>query len=250
LGGSRYPTLVAAVPALRYIMTDLSDEHLFDQKTSLARNKINASPIVSLVHQVRLAFRRTFHDRFAVQDLQLQWTSYLDPRFSEMSHLEPDETVNAQQRLIDHAVDVATASEDSDVVGEQPPTNPQLLSPEKNMSRLMSTMYGRKSKTKPTTAPGERATDHQIRRRCESEFVLYLQESALVTIHQDPLDWWRANASKFPTLAVLARQWLCCVATSVPSERAFSRGGNVVTAKRCALSPDIVRDTIFIAENS
>ncbi|RLN76930.1 hypothetical protein BBJ28_00016435 [Nothophytophthora sp. Chile5] len=39
LGGSRYPTLVVAVPALRHIKSDLKDEHLFDQKSNLARSK-------------------------------------------------------------------------------------------------------------------------------------------------------------------------------------------------------------------
>ncbi|RLN88645.1 hypothetical protein BBJ28_00011704, partial [Nothophytophthora sp. Chile5] len=249
LGGSRYPTLVAAVPALRYIKSDLKDEHLFDQKANLARNKTNIAPVISLMHRVRCALLQMFLDRFSVQDTLLQWSSYLDPRFAEMNHLEPDEIASAQQRLIDAAVEVAKTQaprEDHQL----PSADPQILSPEKNMSRLMATMYGGKSKTKPTSLPGARISDVQLRKRCESEFVLFLKDAELVSLKQDPLDWWRDNAPKYPILAVLARQWLCCVATSVPSERAFSRGGNVVTAKRCALSPETVRDTIFIAENS
>lgn len=251
LSGSRYPTLVAAVPALRYIQSDLEDEHLFDQKISLAKSKFDVGPVTTMIRSVQRTLLRLFRDRFTVQDTQLQWTSYLDPRFSEMSHLAPDERASAHQRLINAAVIVAKSRAPSEGLDQpQPSTDPQLLSPAKNMSRLMSTMYGGKAKSKTAAAPGERATDAQLRMRCESEFVLYLKDAELVSHKQDPLEWWRANALKYPVLAELARQWLCCVATSVPSERAFSRGGNVVTAKRCALTPEIVRDTIFIAENS
>ncbi|EGZ09480.1 hypothetical protein PHYSODRAFT_433141, partial [Phytophthora sojae] len=54
---------------------------------------------------------------------------------------------------------------------------------------------------------------------------------------------------KFPILAALARKWLGCIATSVPSERAFSKSGNVVTSKRCSLDPETVRDILFVGEN-
>ncbi|EGZ29731.1 hypothetical protein PHYSODRAFT_309939 [Phytophthora sojae] len=40
------------------------------------------------------------------------------------------------------------------------------------------------------------------------------------------------------------------VRTSVPSERAFSTSGNIITAKRRSLTPELVRDLVFIAENS
>lgn len=35
----------------------------------------------------------------------------------------------------------------------------------------------------------------------------------------------------------------------MPSERAFSKSGNVVTTRRCSLAPDIIRDTLFVSEN-
>ncbi|OWZ17633.1 hypothetical protein PHMEG_0008400 [Phytophthora megakarya] len=39
------------------------------------------------------------------------------------------------------------------------------------------------------------------------------------------------------------------VATSVPHERAFSTVGNIVTAKRCQMNVNLVRDLVSIAEN-
>lgn len=47
----------------------------------------------------------------------------------------------------------------------------------------------------------------------------------------DPLAWWKANSSQFPSLAPLARHYLAIAATETSSERVFSVGANVVTNK-------------------
>lgn len=39
----------------------------------------------------------------------------------------------------------------------------------------------------------------------------------------------------------MARDYLAIPATSVPSERLFSAGGNMITEKRCRLAPKTVR---------
>jgi hypothetical protein len=51
-------------------------------------------------------------------------------------------------------------------------------------------------------------------------------------------------------MSKLARKWLGCVATSVSSERAFSTGGNVVAVKRAALTPEMVRHLVMLAQNA
>ncbi|EGZ22392.1 hypothetical protein PHYSODRAFT_451067, partial [Phytophthora sojae] len=65
----------------------------------------------------------------------------------------------------------------------------------------------------------------------------------------NPLKWWtKERRAKYPIIAALARKWLGRIATSVPSERAFSQSGNVVTSKRCSLDPEIIRDIMFVGE--
>ena len=53
----------------------------------------------------------------------------------------------------------------------------------------------------------------------------------------NPLHWWSINASKFPSLAVLAKKYLGIPATSTPSERIFSSMGQVVNRLRNRLAP-------------
>jgi hypothetical protein len=53
----------------------------------------------------------------------------------------------------------------------------------------------------------------------------------------------------FPLLAACARKYLCCPASSAPSERLFSASGNVVSYKRSTLDPHNVDKLVYIHEN-
>ena len=52
-----------------------------------------------------------------------------------------------------------------------------------------------------------------------------------------------------PILASLARKYLCCPASSAPSERVFSTGGRTVSYKRSKLDPTNVDMLVYIHEN-
>lgn len=54
----------------------------------------------------------------------------------------------------------------------------------------------------------------------------------------NPLDWWKINQHAFPFLTAIARQYLCCPGTSVPSERLFSCAGNIISKRRASLLPE------------
>ena len=52
---------------------------------------------------------------------------------------------------------------------------------------------------------------------------------------KDPLLWWKHQAHLFPRMALFAKKILCIPATSVPSERVFSKAGELVSLKRSNL---------------
>ena len=63
------------------------------------------------------------------------------------------------------------------------------------------------------------------------------------------LDWWKQHEGVLPLLSSLAKRILAIPASSSKSERVFSTGGNIVTAKRNRLSPKNVENLIVIKEN-
>ncbi|KAG8237260.1 hypothetical protein J437_LFUL011290 [Ladona fulva] len=61
-------------------------------------------------------------------------------------------------------------------------------------------------------------------------------DEPLLSRNSDPLKWWGARKTFYPELCDLARRALCIVASSVPSERIFSKAGQIVTDKRNKLA--------------
>ena len=49
---------------------------------------------------------------------------------------------------------------------------------------------------------------------------------------EDPLAYWATHLNVCPNLYKLAMRYLCTLATSVPSERVFSKCGDVVNKKK------------------
>ncbi len=61
--------------------------------------------------------------------------------------------------------------------------------------------------------------------------------------YNNPLDWWRIHAEKYPNIWKIARCVLAIPATSAPSERVFS-AANIINKKRVRLKPETV-DLLF-----
>jgi hypothetical protein len=76
----------------------------------------------------------------------------------------------------------------------------------------------------------------------------YLDEST-VGRHENPLSWWRDRQLLYKHLIHLPKRYLCIVATSVPSERIFSKSGQLISARRSRLSPKTVRVVMFLNQN-
>lgn len=66
----------------------------------------------------------------------------------------------------------------------------------------------------------------------------------------DPFTWWYDHKEQFPILSKLARIYLPIPATSTPSERLFSSAGNLLTAKRTRLNPELFHRIMFLKKNA
>nr|KAI8743508.1 zinc finger BED domain-containing protein 4-like [Biomphalaria glabrata] len=81
------------------------------------------------------------------------------------------------------------------------------------------------------------------------ELSKYLSEP-LIHRKDDPVLWWKVNASRFPGLAKVAQIYLAPPPTSVPSERLFSVAGRIINDYRTKLIPDNAEKLIFLKYNS
>ena len=65
-----------------------------------------------------------------------------------------------------------------------------------------------------------------------------------------PLEWWKSHEVLYPRVARLAKEILAIPASSVPSERIFSLGTNLVTKHRNHLASENVDLLIFLHKNT
>ena len=84
-----------------------------------------------------------------------------------------------------------------------------------------------------------------LQSQMSNEVLSYFGEKPL-SKEESPLQWWKANEDRYPTLARLAKSYLCIPGTSTPSERLFSAAGNIASKKRASLSQEHVEMLTFL----
>jgi hypothetical protein len=84
----------------------------------------------------------------------------------------------------------------------------------------------------------------------KSEADIYLDEMAVIDLKQDPLIFWKENASRLPALSALARRFLSIPASSGAVERLFSVTGSIQRARRSNLEPRVIEYLLMLRESS
>lgn len=217
-----------------------------------------------LIKDVKKAIRDDLSPRYQRIRKELVLASLLDPRFKAAPFLTEQEKMDAYYDLTLRAISVLQAPTDLSAEASVPPltvlpnepvtVNDTSPSPSKKIkieevsedtprpkTTAMSSLFGDVYITK-VEAP---KSPQEI---TDSEVSSYKREPAIAT-NLCPLTWWSKNCDRYPTLALIARQFLCVPATSVPSERVFSTAGDIVTSQRAALKPEHVDQLIFLKKN-
>ncbi|KAJ8353183.1 hypothetical protein SKAU_G00207500 [Synaphobranchus kaupii] len=64
-----------------------------------------------------------------------------------------------------------------------------------------------------------------------------------------PLEYWRTNQPRFPSLAATASKFLCAPCTCMESERLFSAASNIVDERRNRLTAERAEMLLFLKKN-
>ena len=158
--------------------------------------------------------------------------SFLDPRFKDQ-YLE-DEGI--QDTLITECLPIVEAAVEHVLISDPDPKEtapPPPAKRSKGLAAVLSHILSKPSRSASSLTPEEKLL---------TEISTYLKCPAAAP-DTDPLVWWKAD--HFPTLACMAKKYLCICGTSVPSERLFSTAGHIVNAHRSRLLPKNVNMLLF-----
>ncbi len=213
------------ISAVRPLLTRLSREVLQEKDTDS-----------SLTEQLKRVVRVDLESRYADSDLStlLDICTFLDPRFKPA---QPDEStieVIKGEMLKSAQANPLPTPQECESSAESPP-------PLKKKKTWLHQILG-------ATTEGPSAVPLSPSERVAEEMCRYLHHPK-VDVECSPLEWWKVQEKQLPLLSMQARRYLCVCATSVPSERVFSAGGNIVTDSRNSLKPHTVDQLVFLATN-
>jgi hypothetical protein len=191
----------------------------------------------------------------AMEDEELCVATMVDPRYRDiLFSIDPDQ----KARAVEWAVDAmekrlaAVAPPPPVAVTATVPAAASASTPDKGApgSSGLFAKFARAVANSPgnTQKAASSAIPVRARDSLQRELELYLEEQ-LLPHTSCPLTWWRAHQLTYPAVAEVARHILCVPATSVPSERLFSKAGDVITKKRNSLEPKKAEQIIFIMDN-
>uniref|UniRef100_A0A8C9Z4Z2 BED-type domain-containing protein n=1 Tax=Sander lucioperca TaxID=283035 RepID=A0A8C9Z4Z2_SANLU len=167
----------------------------------------------------------------------LNTSSYLDPRFHRLIHLERDQWQEVWEKIKGEISQLP-------VFAERAAMATGITHQEKTALSAMGDLFGDVYRKGGDASGGPLDVGAVL----EQEMLIYESETPLPT-DSNPLSWWKTSQSKYPHLAQLARHYLSIPGTSVRAERVFSTAGIIVNKKRSALDSENVDRLVFLANN-
>lgn len=177
-----------------------------------------------------LNYRCSIYDQNSI----LAICTILDPRFKDL-HLR-DPLINSKtQTLIVNMMELEN-SDDSRYTCSNITTNDE----EKNSSEVKYDLWGLHRNLCCTNNDKK-----MVNTTSRNELRAYLNKP-VINIDDDPLKHWEETKISFPRVYKIAMKYLVIPATSVPTERLFSKAGATVTKSRNRLSGGTLTKLLFL----
>ncbi|KAK3872140.1 hypothetical protein Pcinc_022761 [Petrolisthes cinctipes] len=222
------------VPISRMLMEVTASESRPDRSTTVKEDSL------SLNVELQLQIRKRFSNVEA--NYSLAAPTFLDPRFKKVPFSNKAMADQAQRRIETEMCSVPQQN----LAQFEEPDDPGIIhvpSPNEEPTEEAGlwSWFGKKA-------------NHQERHRTSvvdaALEMRHYAEGKLMTRTDDPLEFWKMHSLEYPRLSAIAKKYLCIPATSVPSERLFSKAGELVSAKRSRLKAKNINMFLFLNKNT
>ena len=264
LEGDKYPTSSLVIPMTFALMATSSPAQSvkFRNRAEDDLNDDTLNPVkvphIDLTVEMQQA-RKRFHEslisRFdsdVPRDVKKFWflASLLDPRFKKLTFTN-DRLLTASMRSralvwLQHEFDKdytgkmkaqPDAQPDAPADGAQPPLPGQ----NRKRRRTSAASFFAGSDSEESEEEVEEEQQGEV-----DELAAYLAVPQIkFKTERDATEWWQTHKQEFPNVAVMARQYLGCPATSATVERLFSQVGIAFSKKRKSAEAGTIEDLMF-----
>jgi hypothetical protein len=183
----------------------------------------------------------------------------LDPRFKTLPFLATDEKERLMESLylllgLNDKADVDDSQHQPDAAVENDQSEDQKEKQDRNAKAASAPVVGASLANKKTAAAAllheffpvdEPATELD---KLKAQVQQYLDSPSLPATDEsehDPLEWWSRYQRLFPSLARLAKKYLCISAVSTPFQEAFTNYGQLMREKKARLDIDVAAQVLF-----
>lgn len=216
LSGEHYPTLSIVIPLIRGLQYTLRNK----TTTTAAGTLLKKTAIDVLVRRLGILESNKIVAK----------ATFLDPRFKKTGFGLVDNANNTEKWITDEINSIMRNTQENET--SNMPIN-------REPSLLWEHFDSKVSQIRTTLSTGISA----------SLLIRQYLEMPYLNRTKNPLDFWKQHKNTFPELYSLQLKYLCVSATSVPSERVFSKTGQITNDRRNRLHPKNLDYIVFLNSN-
>ncbi|KAF2896786.1 hypothetical protein ILUMI_09389 [Ignelater luminosus] len=196
-------------------------------------NQILPDIIKKLIESLQASSHKRFHN--IEYNKTFAEATLIDPRFKKYGFSDNRAFETVKQNLVNYVTNLNTLS--------MPSSTSENETRVKNSLVPHSTLWEAFDETVSNVVSNSNPTASGI-----IEIEKFLEEPLLPRT-SNPFLWWEERKMVYPRLYTLMQKRLCIIATSVPSERIFSKAGQTIVEKRSKLSGNKVSMLLFLNVN-
>ncbi|KAG5306571.1 ZBED1 protein, partial [Acromyrmex insinuator] len=216
IGGDKYPTVSIVIPIIRCM------EESINNCIPMINNSINFK------RNILSEIERRFHNIERYNTLII--ATLLDPRFKKLhfQHFLNVSSTIGRINILMQDLNKNTNSIETISISSQG---------ENNITKDLWSFHDNLTALFIDTISDDSGMHFELRQ--------YLHQS-VIPRHSNPLEYWQTLKAVYPTLFKIAKQYLAVVATSVPTERLFSKAGLIKSDIRNRLKSSRLNSLFFL----